>query len=102
MNAIVAAARSLADRAVEAARTLTRNGEAIGHAAEQREHREIDFAMTAVHGWIDDHRLAARARDVAPPQIAVQTRWRLDGTEHVRTREQRIELAIETEPRARA
>ena len=42
------------------------------------QHRQVDFAVAAVDGRIDQHRLAAAVGDdVAAPQIAVQPRRRL-------------------------
>src|SRR5664279_1773195 len=76
--------------------------EAIGQAAEQLEHRDVDLAMTAVDRGIEDRRLVVHRAGVARPQIAVQARRWFGRTEQLGPRTQRIELALDAELRTRA
>ncbi len=46
-------------------------------ATEEREHRQIRFAVAAVRGRVDEDDTARRPQHVAVPQVSVQTRGRI-------------------------
>src|SRR4051794_6757256 len=79
MNVFSAAARSLADRAVEAARALTRNGEGID--AHQAVVEKVAYAATEAHviaELADAPAEQADAARVAAGELAISVRNRLE------------------------
>src|SRR5690349_1389149 len=71
---------SLAPSVGQRADLVVRRRRARGNAPEQFEHGEVHLAMPAVSRRIDQPRASgAVGKDVAAPQITVQTSRRLDG-----------------------